>query len=146
MLNQFRIPKTGFPLGFWFAQQGSIYIFVVLIFAYVYLMQKLDKTISEEEAESELNQLQTFITDLKVLYNDKRIKKVEPTTTPVISPKFSNIFGNTSKIKPGPPCVSIPDEKTKGKIIRPDRKAIPTSATVINAAEFTILSLSLIHI
>ena len=33
------------------------------------------KTISEEEAESELNQLQTFVTDLKVLYNDKRIKK-----------------------------------------------------------------------
>ena len=39
----------GFKLGFWFAQQGSIYIFVVLIFAYVYLMQKLDETISEEE-------------------------------------------------------------------------------------------------
>ena len=46
-LDQIRI--GGFKLGFWFAQQGSIYIFVVLIFAYVYLMQKLDKTISEEE-------------------------------------------------------------------------------------------------
>ncbi len=46
-LDQFKI--GGFKLGFWFAQQGSIYIFVVLIFAYVYLMQKLDKTISEEE-------------------------------------------------------------------------------------------------
>ena len=33
----------GFPLGFWFAQQGSIYIFVILIFIYVYLMNKLDK-------------------------------------------------------------------------------------------------------
>ena len=33
------------------------------------------KTISEEEAESELHHLQSFITDLKVLYNDKRIKK-----------------------------------------------------------------------
>ena len=39
----------GFRLGFWFAQQGSIYIFVILIFVYVYLMQKLDKKISQEE-------------------------------------------------------------------------------------------------
>ena len=34
----------GFPLGFWFAQQGSIYVFVVLIFIYVRLMNKLDAT------------------------------------------------------------------------------------------------------
>lgn len=33
----------GFKLGFWFAQQGSIYTFVVLIFVYVWLMNKLDK-------------------------------------------------------------------------------------------------------
>ena len=46
-LDQIKI--GGFKLGFWFAQQGSIYIFVILIFAYVYLMQKLDKTIAEEE-------------------------------------------------------------------------------------------------
>lgn len=32
----------GFPLGFWFAQQGSIYAFVLLIFVYVRLMNKLD--------------------------------------------------------------------------------------------------------
>ena len=32
----------GFPLGFWFAQQGSIYVFVILIFVYVHLMNKLD--------------------------------------------------------------------------------------------------------
>jgi len=32
----------GFPLGFWFAQQGSIYVFVALIFVYVYLMNRLD--------------------------------------------------------------------------------------------------------
>jgi len=32
----------GFPLGFWFAQQGSIYVFVVLIFVYYRLMKKLD--------------------------------------------------------------------------------------------------------
>jgi len=33
----------GFKLGFWFAQQGSIYVFVVLIFIYIRLMNKLDK-------------------------------------------------------------------------------------------------------
>ncbi|WP_047245830.1 DUF4212 domain-containing protein [Maribacter thermophilus] len=33
----------GFKLGFWFAQQGSIYVFVILIFIYVRLMNKLDK-------------------------------------------------------------------------------------------------------
>jgi putative solute:sodium symporter small subunit len=46
-LDQIKI--GGFKLGFWFAQQGSIYIFVILIFVYVYLMQKLDKKISQEE-------------------------------------------------------------------------------------------------
>ena len=40
-LNTIRI--GGFKLGFWFAQQGSIYVFVVLIFVYVRLMNKLDK-------------------------------------------------------------------------------------------------------
>ena len=34
----------GFKLGFWFAQQGSIFGFVVIIFTYVYLMNKLDQT------------------------------------------------------------------------------------------------------
>ena len=32
----------GFPLGFWFAQQGAIYVFVLLIFVYVRLMNRLD--------------------------------------------------------------------------------------------------------
>lgn len=41
-LDQIRIPGTGFPLGFWFAQQGSIYVFVVLIFVYVWRMNRLD--------------------------------------------------------------------------------------------------------
>ena len=36
------IKLGGFPLGFWFAQQGSIYVFVVLIFVYCALMRKLD--------------------------------------------------------------------------------------------------------
>lgn len=40
---------AGFPLGFWFAQQGSIYVFVALIFIYVVLMNKLDKKFDVEE-------------------------------------------------------------------------------------------------
>lgn len=40
-LNEIKL--AGFPLGFWFAQQGSIYVFVVLIFVYIRLMNKLDK-------------------------------------------------------------------------------------------------------
>ena len=46
-LDQFRI--GGFKLGFWFAQQGSIYIFILLVFVYVYLMNKLDKNYAETE-------------------------------------------------------------------------------------------------
>lgn len=39
----------GAKLGFWFAQQGSIYVFVVLIFVYVWLMNKLDKKYEFDE-------------------------------------------------------------------------------------------------
>ena len=39
-----KIQVGGFKLGFWFAQQGSIYGFVAIIFTYIYLMNKLDKT------------------------------------------------------------------------------------------------------
>ena len=39
-LNKIRM--GGFKLGFWFAQQGSIYVFVVLIAVYVVVMKKLD--------------------------------------------------------------------------------------------------------
>ncbi|MEM6631259.1 MAG: DUF4212 domain-containing protein [Bacteroidota bacterium] len=46
-LNTFKI--GGFPLGFWFAQQGSIYVFVILIFVYVGLMNKLDKSFDVDE-------------------------------------------------------------------------------------------------
>ena len=38
-----KISLSGFQLGFWMAQQGSIYVFVVLIFVYVHLMNKLDQ-------------------------------------------------------------------------------------------------------
>jgi putative solute:sodium symporter small subunit len=46
-LNEFRM--GGFKLGFWFAQQGSIYCFVVLIFIYVYRMNQLDKEFDVNE-------------------------------------------------------------------------------------------------
>ncbi|KEA64308.1 Sodium:solute symporter associated protein [Marinobacterium lacunae] len=38
-----KIQFFGFPLGFWFAQQGSIYVFLGLIWAYVFSMNKLDE-------------------------------------------------------------------------------------------------------
>ncbi|MEO1031340.1 DUF4212 domain-containing protein [Winogradskyella sp.] len=46
-LNEIRL--GGFKLGFWFAQQGSIYVFVILIFVYVRLMNKLDKKYGYDE-------------------------------------------------------------------------------------------------
>lgn len=48
-LNAIRIPGTGFKLGFWFAQQGSIYVFVVLIFVYVRKMNRLDREFGVHE-------------------------------------------------------------------------------------------------
>jgi putative solute:sodium symporter small subunit len=46
-LNGFKL--GGFQLGFWFAQQGSIYVFVILIFVYVYLMNRLDRKFGYRE-------------------------------------------------------------------------------------------------
>ena len=46
-LDQFSI--GGFKLGFWFAQQGSIYGFVILIFVYVYAMKRLEKKLDQKE-------------------------------------------------------------------------------------------------
>jgi len=43
------IKFSGFKLGFWFAQQGSMYVFVVLIFVYVKLMNRLDKKYGVDE-------------------------------------------------------------------------------------------------
>jgi putative solute:sodium symporter small subunit len=51
-LNRVTIPGTGFPLGFWFAQQGSIYVFVVLIFVYVRLMNSLDREFEVDEGDA----------------------------------------------------------------------------------------------
>lgn len=46
-LNRFTF--GGFQLGFWFAQQGSIYVFLVLVFFYAWRMTKLDKKHGVEE-------------------------------------------------------------------------------------------------
>lgn len=43
------IEFAGFQLGFWFAQQGSIYVFVALIFVYVAKMNKLDREFGVRE-------------------------------------------------------------------------------------------------
>ncbi len=48
-LDQIRI--GGFGLGFWFAQQGAIYVFVALIFVYVFLMNRLDREFDLQEED-----------------------------------------------------------------------------------------------
>lgn len=46
-LNAFSL--FGFPLGFWFAQQGSIYAFVGLIFVYVFRMKAIERKFGVED-------------------------------------------------------------------------------------------------
>ncbi len=50
-LNEIRM--GGFRLGFWMAQQGSLYVFVILIFVYVWLMNRLDREYGVEEQEED---------------------------------------------------------------------------------------------
>ena len=50
-LDQFHF--FGFKLGFWFAQQGSIYIFVILIFIYIHRMKKLDEAAHNDKSSEE---------------------------------------------------------------------------------------------
>ena len=52
-LNNIEI--AGFPLGFWFAQQGSIITFVILIAVYVVRMDKLDAEYGIDEYEQEVH-------------------------------------------------------------------------------------------
>ncbi len=47
VLNQYRL--GGYKLGFWFAQQGSIYTFVVLIFFYAWRMNAIDRKYNVHE-------------------------------------------------------------------------------------------------
>ncbi len=50
LVDQLNVVKLGgFKLGFWFAQQGSMYVFVILIFVYVKLMNRLDKKYGVDE-------------------------------------------------------------------------------------------------
>ena len=49
-LDNFRI--GGFKLGFWIAQQGAIFVFVILIFAYIRLMDKLDAQYKEDSTDA----------------------------------------------------------------------------------------------
>jgi putative solute:sodium symporter small subunit len=51
-----KIQVGGFKLGFWFAQQGSIYIFVLLIFIYVFLMNRLDQKYNNEVSKDDLQE------------------------------------------------------------------------------------------
>ncbi|MEX0325882.1 MAG: DUF4212 domain-containing protein [Puniceicoccaceae bacterium] len=51
ILNQYKLPGTGYPLGFWFAQQGSIVTFVLLILVYAIRMNRLDR-IHHDEREA----------------------------------------------------------------------------------------------
>ena len=48
-LDQFSI--GGFKLGFWFAQQGSIYGFVILIFVYVFAMNRMEKKLKDNKED-----------------------------------------------------------------------------------------------
>jgi len=43
----------GYPLGFWFAQQGSIYIFVILIFVYTAIFSRIDKKYDAQDVDGE---------------------------------------------------------------------------------------------
>ena len=49
------IDFLGFPLGFWFAQQGSIITFIILIAVYVWRMDKLDAEYGIDEYEEEVH-------------------------------------------------------------------------------------------
>lgn len=48
-----KIVIGGYPLGFWFAQQGSIYVFILLIFVYIFFMGRIDKKYDVHENKEE---------------------------------------------------------------------------------------------
>jgi putative solute:sodium symporter small subunit len=48
-LDQWTVPGTAFPVGFWFAQQGSILWFIMIVFIYAWRMNKLDREFGVEE-------------------------------------------------------------------------------------------------
>lgn len=62
-LDQYRM--FGFKLGFWFSQQGSIYIFVILVFIYVYAANRLDHRFGVDEDSD------VFVEDEEYYHPDK---------------------------------------------------------------------------
>jgi len=48
-----RIEMFGFPLGFWFAQQGAIFVFVLLVFFYAAAMRRIDRRYGLDDGERE---------------------------------------------------------------------------------------------
>ena len=50
-LNEFTV--FGFPFGFWWAQQGAIYVFLILIFVYVFAMHRIDRKFGVDDDEGE---------------------------------------------------------------------------------------------
>ena len=50
-----KVTVAGFPLGFWFAQQGSILTFLALIAVYVWRMDRLDAEYGIDEYEEEVH-------------------------------------------------------------------------------------------
>ena len=51
-LNQFSL--GGFPLGFWFSQQGSIIVFIILILIYAILLNRLDNEYAGEPSQEDV--------------------------------------------------------------------------------------------
>ena len=49
-LNEIRV--GGYKLGFWFAQQGSIFIFIALIFGFSSVMTRLERDYADSERET----------------------------------------------------------------------------------------------
>ena len=50
-LDKVRIPGTGFKLGFWFAQQGAVFTFILLIVAYALRMRRLDQQFGVDDGD-----------------------------------------------------------------------------------------------
>ncbi|MDP6850404.1 MAG: DUF4212 domain-containing protein [Planctomycetota bacterium] len=48
-LDQWKLAGSGFPLGFWFAQQGSMLVFILLVFYYARKMNQLDQEFGVKE-------------------------------------------------------------------------------------------------
>ncbi len=46
-LNAFHL--GGFPLGFWFAQQGAIVVFVILVFVYALVMDRIERRLNQKD-------------------------------------------------------------------------------------------------